>query len=451
MDKNKLWREALSILQVKVSIVGYDVWIKTLDPYAIAEGGNFVLLASTESAKKVVNKSYIDQILSSLTAVSPSITAVTVICENEKERYAPVIDEAQEGGADKNSSQSVGNAVTDKYTFDSFVVGTSNQLVYAAARNVAETPGSKYNPLFIYGGVGLGKTHLMYAIGNYVKKARPNYKVLYVTAETLTNELVDVIRNSQDREQNKGFRDKYRNIDLLMIDDIQHIAGKAGTQSALFNIFNDLFQNGKQIVMTSDRPPREFDNLEERLRTRFEWGLLADISAPDIETRIAILQKKAEMDKQFVPDDVLKFIASKVESNIREMEGLYHKVVFFSDLLGKPISLDTAREALKDYVDDTTYTVDMDAIIDNTCDFFRVSREDLCGKSRAKAIAEPRMICMYLISEMLGLPLVKIGDAFGGKDHSTVIHARNKIADLVKSDSKMRTEVNDLRDKILKR
>ena len=410
-----------------------------------------MLLTNTASAKKIVMDGCASHILAALSEVSPAITKVTVILESEKELYSSAVEEAQEVVEGMPVVQAEENAVTSKYTFESFVVGTSNQLVYAAARNVAETPGSKYNPLFIYGGVGLGKTHLMYAIGNYVKKTRPGYKVLYVTAETLTNELVDVIRNSQDREQNKGFRDKYRNIDLLMIDDIQHIAGKAGTQNAVFNIFNDLFQNGKQIVVTSDRPPREFDNLEERLRTRFEWGLLADISAPDIETRIAILQKKAEQDKQYVPDDVMKFIASKVESNIREMEGLYHKVVFFSELLGKPISLDTAREALKDYVDDATYTVDMDAIIDNTCDFFRVNRDDLCGKSRAKAIAEPRMICMYLISEMLGLPLVKIGDAFGGKDHSTVIHARNKIADLIKADAKVRTQVNDLRDKILKR
>ncbi len=451
MDKTKLWKEALVSLQVKVTTVTYDVWIKTLEPYAIAEGGNFVLLASTELAKKLVTKNFSGHILGVLSEISPSITAVTVITENEKEKYAPTIEEAQEGAGEKAGLSMDSGSVTSKYTFDSFVVGTSNQLVYAAARNVAETPGSKYNPLFIYGGVGLGKTHLMHAIGNHVKKTRPNYKVLYVTAENLINELVDVIRNSQDREQNKEFRTKYRDVDLLMIDDVQHIAGKSGTQNALFNIFNDLFQNGKQIVMTSDRPPREFDSLEERLRTRFEWGLLADISAPDIETRIAILQKKAEQDKQYLPDDVLKFIASKVESNIREMEGLYHKVVFFSELLGKTISLDTAREALKDYVDDSTYTVDMDAIIDNTCDFFRVSREDLCGKSRTKVIAEPRMICMYLISEMLGLPLVKIGDAFGGKDHSTVIHARNKIADLIKKDSKVRTQVNDLRDKILKR
>ena len=450
MDKNKLWKEALSALQIKVTSVTYDVWIKTLEPYVIGDGGNLVLIASTESAKKIVSKNYAGHILDALTQVSPSITQVTVITEKEKEQYAQAIEETQEA-LDKPLTQTDVNSVTANYTFESFVVGSSNQLVYAAARNVAETPGSKYNPLFIYGGVGLGKTHLMHAIGNHVKKTRPNYKVLYVTAETLINELVDVIRNSQDREQNKEFRDKYRNVDLLMIDDIQHIAGKSGTQNALFNIFNDLFQNGKQIVMTSDRPPREFDSLEERLRTRFEWGLLADISAPDIETRIAILQRKAEQDKQYLPDDVLKFIASKVESNIREMEGLYHKVVFFSELLGKDITLDTAREALKDYVDDSTYTVDMDAIIENTCDFFRVNRDDLCGKSRAKAIAEPRMICMYLISEMLGLPLVKIGDAFGGKDHSTVIHARNKIADLVKSDNKVRTQVNDLRDRILKR
>lgn len=450
MDKNKLWKEALSALEIKVTSVTYDVWIKNLEPYVIADGGNFILIAPNVMTRDRVSQNYVKLILDTLTQISPTITQVTVILENEKEQYAQAIEDTQEA-INKSLTQTDANSVTANYTFESFVVGTSNQLVYAAARNVAETPGSKYNPLFIYGGVGLGKTHLMHAIGNYVKKSRPNYKVLYVTAETLTNELVDVIKNSQERERNKEFRNKYRNVDLLMIDDIQHIVGKSGTQNAIFNIFNDLFQNGKQIVMTSDRPPREFDSLEERLRTRFEWGLLADISAPDIETRIAILQKKAEQDKQYLPDDVLKFIASKVESNIREMEGLYHKVVFFSELLGKDITLDTAREALKDYVDDTTYTVDMDAIIENTCDFFRVNRDDLCGKSRAKAIAEPRMICMYLISEMLGLPLVKIGDAFGGKDHSTVIHARNKIADLVKTDNKVRTQVNDLRDRILKR
>lgn len=449
MDKNKLWEEALSLLSVKVTTVSYDVWIKNLEPYSIVNGNNLVLIAPTATAKNIVNKNYSDPVLESLREISQAIETFTVILEDEKDKYAPAND--SQDSVDRNLPTEKIVAVTDKYTFDSFVVGQSNQLVYAAARNVAETPGSKYNPLFIYGGVGLGKTHLMYAIGNYVKATRPEYKVLYVTAENLTNELVDVIRNSQDRGQNRGFREKYRNVDLLMIDDIQHIAGKAGTQSALFNIFNDLFQNGKQIIMTSDRPPREFDNLEERLRTRFEWGLLADISAPDIETRIAILQKKAEIDKQYVPDEVLKFIASKVESNIREMEGLYHKVVFFSELLGKEISLDTAREALKDYVDDETYTVDMEAIIDNTCDFFRVSKEDLCGKSRTKTIVEPRMICIYLISEMLGLPLVKIGEAFGGKDHSTIIHARNKIADLVKTDSKIRVQVNDLRDRILKR
>lgn len=449
LNIEKLWEEVKSNLTGKVTAVSFDLWIKNLEAYAIADGGKLVLVAPTRSARDLVNKNYSGNIMNAINLVTSSVSGIIVITEEEKVRYAPV--EMDESAPSLQVPKEPSNSVTSRYTFDSFVVGPSNQFVHAAARAVAEAPGVKFNPLFIHGGVGLGKTHLMHAIGNYVSKSSPDLKVQYVTAETLTNELVDVIRDSQDRDKNKEFRDKYRNVDLLMIDDIQHIAGKAGTQNTIFHIFNDLFQNGKQIVMTSDRPPREFNNLEERLKTRFEWGLIADISAPDIETRIAILQKKAEQDKCSLPDDVLKYIATKVESNIREMEGLYHKVVLFSELLCKPISMETAREALKDYVDDTTYTVDMDTIIDNTCEYFRVERGDLCGKCRAKEIAEPRMISMYLICDMLGLPLKKVGEAFGGKDHSTVIHARDKIADMVKTDSKIRAQVKDLRDKILKR
>ena len=449
LNLEKLWEEVKEHLTVMVTAVSFDLWIKNLEPYAMADGAKLVLVAPTRSARDLVKKNYCGSIMNAINLVTSSVSEIVVITEDEKVRYAPV--EMDENAPTVHAPKEASASITQRYTFDSFVVGPSNQFVHAAARAVAETPGSKFNPLFIHGGVGLGKTHLMHAIGNYVLSTRPELKVLYVTADTLTNELVDVIRDSQDRNKNKEFRDKYRNVDLLMIDDVQHVAGKAGTQNALFNIFNDLFQNGKQIVMTSDRPPREFNNLEERLKTRFEWGLIADISAPDIETRIAILQKKAEQDKHVLPTDVLKYIATKVESNIREMEGLYHKVVLFSELLCRPISIDTAREALKDYVDDTTYTVDMDAIIDNTCEYFRVDRSDLCGKCRAKEIAEPRMISMYLICDMLGLPLKKIGEAFGGKDHSTVIHARDKVADMIKTDAKKRAQVKDLRDKILKR
>ena len=445
----KLWDETKEHLAVNITAVSFDVWIKNLEPYAIADGGKLVLIAPTRSARDQVMKTYKGHIMNAVNQVTSSVSEIVVIVDEEKERFTPV--ETESDAPVVHTPREYAPSVTDKYTFESFVVGQSNQFVHAAARAVAEKPGGSYNPLFIHGGVGLGKTHLMHAIGNYVRDSKPELKVLYVTADTLTNELVDVIRDSQDRNKNREFRDKYRNVDLLMIDDVQHIAGKAGTQNALFNIFNDLFQNGKQIVMTSDRPPKDFNNLEERLKTRFEWGLIADISAPDIETRIAILQKKAEQDKRSLPSDVLKYIATKVESNIREMEGLYHKVVLFSELLCRPISIETAREALKDYVDDTTYTVDMDAIIDNTCEYFRVDRADLCGKCRAKEIAEPRMISMYLICEMLALPLKKIGEAFGGKDHSTVIHARDKVADMIKTDPKKKAQVKDLRDKILKR
>ena len=445
----KLWDETKEHLAVNITAVSFDVWIKNLEPYAIADGGKLVLIAPTRSARDQVMKTYKGHIMNAVNQVTSSVSEIVVIIDEEKERFTPV--ETESDAPVVHTPRECAPSVTDKYTFESFVVGQSNQFVHAAARAVAEKPGSSYNPLFIHGGVGLGKTHLMHAIGNYVRESKPELKVLYVTADTLTNELVDVIRDSQDRNKNREFRDKYRNVDLLMIDDVQHVAGKAGTQNALFNIFNDLFQNGKQIVMTSDRPPKDFNNLEERLKTRFEWGLIADISAPDIETRIAILQKKAEQDKRSLPSDVLKYIATKVESNIREMEGLYHKVVLFSELLCRPISIETAREALKDYVDDTTYTVDMDAIIDNTCEYFRVDRSDLCGKCRAKEIAEPRMISMYLICEMLALPLKKIGEAFGGKDHSTVIHARDKVADMIKTDPKKKAQVKDLRDKILKR
>ena len=375
LNLNKLWEEAKEHLTVMLTAVSFDLWIKNLEPYAIADGAKLVLVAPTRSARDLVKKNYSTNIMSAINQVTSSVSEIVVITEDEKGRYAPV--EMDDNAPVVDTPRDASPTVMERYTFDSFVVGPSNQFVHAAARSVADAPGSKFNPLFIHGGVGLGKTHLMHAIGNHVKNTKPQLKVLYVTADTLTNELVDVIRDSQDRDKNREFRNKYRNVDLLMIDDVQHVAGKAGTQSALFNIFNDLFQNGKQIVMTSDRPPKEFNNLEERLKTRFEWGLIADISAPDIETRIAILQKKAEQDRRTLPDDVLKYIATKVESNIREMEGLYHKVVLFSELLCRPISIETAREALKDYVDDTTYTVDIDAIIDNTCEYFRVDRADL--------------------------------------------------------------------------
>lgn len=330
------------------------------------------------------------------------------------------------------TQQSKETYLNPRYTFELFVVGHSNRFAHAAALAVAETPAKAYNPLFIYGGVGLGKTHLMQAIGHHVLNVRPDIKVMYVTSETFTNDMINSIRYDKTSE----FRDKYRGIDILLVDDIQFLAGKGRTQEEFFHTFNALYESSKQLVLSSDRPPKEIPNFEERLRSRFEWGLIADIQPPDLETRIAILRKKAEIAEVVVPDDVMTLIASKMSSNIRELEGALIRIVAYASLTGSEISIAMTDEVLKDliYPSKEKPSVTIDLIKKVVAEYYSVKLDDMTAKIRTKEIATARQVAMYLARELTSSSLPKIGDEFGGRDHTTVLHAYEKIKSAIDSD-----------------
>ena len=334
-----------------------------------------------------------------------------------------------------------------KYTFDNYVIGGNNQFVAAAAKAVATNPGGSYNPLFIYGGVGLGKTHLLHAIGNAITEQHPDLNVVYVTIEKFTNDLIESIQKGSNSAKSE-FRTKYRNADVLIVDDVQFIINKNSVQEEFFHTFNELNQNGKQIVISSDKPPKEINPLEERLRSRFEWGLIADIGLPDIETRIAILNKKASLERYNVDPEVISYIADAVKTNIREMEGMLARAVFYAGLLGQPkVTMDTAREALKNYLIQTEETVDAGNILDVVCKYYNLKKEELLARKRTKEIAEARQIAMFLIAEFINMPLASIGSIFG-KDHATVIYAKNKVAEDIKKSPKLAVQINDMKQMI---
>lgn len=341
-----------------------------------------------------------------------------------------------------------------RYTFETFVVGTNNNLAHAASLAVAESPAEVYNPLFIYGGVGLGKTHLMHSIAHFILEHNPKSKVLYVTSEQFTNELIESIRNRNENSSTAEFREKYRNIDVLLIDDIQFIIGKESTQEEFFHTFNHLHTLGKQIIISSDKPPKDIETLESRLRTRFEWGLIADISSPDYETRMAILQKKIELDhleKYNIKNDVLDYIAANVKSNIRELEGSLNKLIALYKLNNNnnPIDIALAAEALKDIISsDNRREVTPELILDIVADHFGITVADLKSKKRDSEIAVPRQICMYLMRTMTDTALKGIGAVLGGKDHSTVKYGVEKIAKDIESDEMMTNTINIIKKKI---
>jgi len=339
------------------------------------------------------------------------------------------------------------SSLNPKYTFDTFVTGKSNNFAHAAAMAVADKPGKTYNPFFMYGGVGLGKTHLMHAIGNRVLKNHPEMRVLYVSSEQFTNEIIQAIQQGTSDK----FRQKYRNIDVLLIDDIQFISGKTSTQEEFFHTFNTLYDAQKQVILSSDRPPREVERLEERLRSRFEWGLTTDIQAPDLETRIAILKNKAQSDHFSVPDDVMVYIASRIDSNIRELEGALTRVVAFASLTKRPVNTDLVAEALKDiFPNGKAKEVTMDVIQEIVASYFKIKIEDLQSKKRTRTIAYPRQIAMYLCRELTETSLPQIGQFFGGRDHTTVIHAYDKISQDKETDNRLSGILNELIDRIQK-
>lgn len=335
-----------------------------------------------------------------------------------------------------------------KYTFDTFVVGSSNKFAHAAALAVAESPGKVYNPLFIYGGAGLGKTHLMHSIAHFIIEQNPDMKVLYVTSETFTNELIDAIRNGNNTAIS-SFREKYRSVDVLLIDDIQFIIGKEATQEEFFHTFNDLHGAKKQIIISSDKPPKEIETLEARLRSRFEWGILADISMPDYETRVAILKKKEESEGYNIDDKVIDYIANNIKSNIRELEGALNKLIALSNLENREITVELAEEALKDIISpDQPREITPQLVIDTVAEHFHIQSSDIVSNKRNSEIVVPRQIVMYLCRNMIDIPLKSIGTYIGNRDHSTVIHGIRKIEEELETSENMRNTVDIIKKKL---
>ena len=441
------WKKVLNKLENEVTAVTFDLWINTLSPVQYAND-ELLLMAPSVTAKNQVNQIGLFEKITK--CVRQEFTPYTFVRVTDSQEYEESCRKQDEDNQKYAEQMSVKSKFDKKYTFDSFVVGKSNQVVCAAMQNVAQNPGGKFNPLFIYGGVGLGKTHLLHAVGNYLLEHRPDLNVLYVTCEKFSNDYIDTIKNSKDKSS-IDFRDKYRNVDVLMIDDIQFISKRIGTQEEFFHTFNDLYQNGKQIIMASDRPPKEINPLEERLKSRFSCGLIQDIGEPDYETKVAILKKKCSQEGYLVDEDVIDFIAQKTGTNVREMEGILTKVVFYSGLLNKThATMEDAMEALKDYGESERTDLDADKIINTVCEYLKVTREDLIGKKKNKEIVEPRQLCVYLINEMLNIPLTAIGAIFGGRDHTTIMHARDKIGQQVKVNPHIKTLVNDIKSQLLK-
>lgn len=437
------WKNVLSILQNQVTAITFDLWINKLEPISY-HNDELVLKAPNSSVKhQATNSNILSKIQSAVHQIFNLYTDVKIVEENELQNLQPT----HTTNLDDSKLKSKFN---QKYTFDNFVVGKSNQFVHAAMLSVAEHPSFKFNPLFIYGGVGLGKTHLLHAVGNYLNTTRPELNVLYVTCEKFTNDYVDAIRSGKDKSD-VLFREKYRNVDVLMIDDIQFISNKMGIQEEFFHTFNELYENNKQIIIASDRAPKEMSALEDRLRSRFSSGLIQDIQTPDYETRVAILRKKASQEGYIVDNDVIDFIAQKLDINIRDMEGILSKVVFYATLMGKPsATMEDAVNALKDGDEPEKESLDADRIVQTVCDFFKISKEEILGKRKNKEIVEPRQLCMYLIDDMLNIPLKAIGTIFGGRDHSTIVHARDKISKQIKTNPHIKTIVSDIKSQILR-
>lgn len=440
-----LWQQVLKVLSSELNNdVSFNTFLKPTKLLGI-EDDIAIVEVPNDFLKEVLEKRYsnlLKDILSSI--LNRNVSIFFKIDSSSVSDQASTLDSIEKDS--KNYSEEIHCNLNSKYTFDTFVVGNSNRFAHAASLAVAQAPAKAYNPLFIYGGVGLGKTHLMHAIGHYILEHNPSSKVMYVSSEKFTNELINSIRD----DKNVEFRNKYRNIDVLLIDDIQFIAGKERTQEEFFHTFNALYEANKQIIISSDRPPKEIPTLEERLRSRFEWGLITDIQPPDFETRIAILRKKAMMEKLTVPDEVINFIATKIETNIRELEGALIRIVAFSSLTNKPIDLALAEHVLKDILpSNKPKSVSVMDILQVVGNYFSVKIEDFKSKKRTKEIAYARQVAMYLCRELTDFSLPKIGEEFGGRDHTTVIHACEKISRDIQKDPQFASLIENLKKKIL--
>ncbi|MFZ4454022.1 chromosomal replication initiator protein DnaA [Salibacterium aidingense] len=442
-----LWNQTLSVMQKKVSKPSYETWLKSTKAAELQED-TIVITAPNEFARDWLENRYSRLISDTLQDITGAELYVKfIIPDAGEEDHIPVEQEMKKmpAPAENQTDDVPKSMLNDKYSFNTFVIGSGNRFAHAASLAVAEAPAKAYNPLFIYGGVGLGKTHLMHAIGHYVIDHNPEARVVYLSSEKFTNEFINSIRDNKA----VNFRNKYRSVDVLLIDDIQFLAGKEQTQEEFFHTFNALHEESKQIVISSDRPPKEIPTLEDRLRSRFEWGLITDITPPDLETRIAILRKKAKAEKLDIPNEVMLYIANQIDTNIRELEGALIRVVAYSSLINQDMNADLAAEALKDIIPSAKPKKVTIADIQKTVsDQFSVQVQELKAKRRTKTIAFARQIAMYLSREMTESSLPKIGEEFGGRDHTTVIHAHEKIASMLDTDTELQNNLQDVIDKL---
>ncbi len=457
MEKNfsEIWSEALELLKQETSPIAYKTYVEVISP-RLVDNTTICLILPSNYYIDICKKRFLDLIkntLSIITNIEYEILFESKETLNEQEENFDDEIKTNKTTNDENREQVVQNNITpikrtneksglnEKYTFENFIVGSNNRFAHAAASAVSENPGKKYNPLFIYGGVGLGKTHLMQSIGNVMFDNDNNIKIIYCTGEAFANEVISAIMNNQ----NESFRRKYRNIDLLLIDDIQFLAGKDRCQEEFFHTFNSLFESGKQIVLTSEKPPKEIPLLEDRLKTRFEMGLSVDIQAPDYETRLAILRKKAETERYIINDDVLVKIASRVKTNIRELEGVFNKLVAYTSFTNNELTDAVVENTIESILVKNTKVITSKLIMQVVCKFFNIKVQDMVSNKRSNNVAFPRQIAMYLCREIANMSFPNIGKDFGGRDHSTVLHAYSKITNEYNNNPETKDLIEDIK------
>ena len=428
-----IWERVLSLMERTMTKTAIATWFSYAEPVALEEN-RFILYIPTDFKKEIVVSRYLPDIKKALYDLFSADLDVVVLGQGEREKYNK-----------RESSASRFLPGTEEYTFERFVVGNSNKFAHAAAMAVAEHPAERYNPLFIYGEPGLGKTHLLYAIAHTIHNEHPDYRIVYIRGDSFTNELIRAIREGKNQE----FRDEYRSAGVFLMDDVQFIAGRDSTQEEMFHTFNNLYEEKKQIVFTADRPPKEMLRLEDRLKTRFEWGLLADIQPPDYETRVAIIKNKAIRMGVELPEEVLTYVAENITSNVRQIEGTVNKILAFRDLLGNNVDANSVTRAVRDMFKDTTDILPTaDVIIEEVCKFYNIEDAALRGQGRTKETAKARQIAMYLIRNMTKLSLKEIGKEFQNRDHTTVLHSIDRIEKLCKSDPETAEIVKDIRSNV---
>lgn len=445
IEKDELLNQAKELLKEEVTQIAYETWFS---PMVITEitDTKIVLKASSPYAKEMLETRYADLVLNTFKFITNRDWTISVFAmEDGKNVESGGVITSNNKDIQDTEIETSNRTLNPKYTFETFVVGNNNRFAHAAAIAVGDKPGESYNPLFLYGGVGLGKTHLMQAIGNRILQNNRAAKILYVTSEKFTNQLINAIKDNK----NEVFRNKYRTIDVLLIDDIQFIAGKERVQEEFFHTFNALYEDKKQIIISSDKPPREIQFLEDRLKSRFEWGLLADISCPDYETRLAILRKKAQEEKILVDDNILANIANKIDSNIRELEGVFNKIIATASLTHTPITIELAENTINEFKAASEKVLSADFVKETVAKYFNINKDDLSSNKRSNEIAFPRQIAMYLCREVANMSYPKIGDDFGNRDHSTVMHACKKIEKEVKDKNNTKLIVESVKNIII--